>query len=187
MRNKIINLALLILLGACSLRAQTTITSTKVIVNTAEKAEFCFGPASSPCIGQTVVFVNYPDRFYQVIFNYAAPGQQGSAAIPLTYTLTPSSDPDHDSNRLNSVVVDTTQSGTVGSVTVQLNPGASFQSEQIGSTNRNETLGGQAMLTIGGTAPAHLVGGSSGGGGSDNPEIAYLYPCTSKRISCLLQ
>lgn len=122
-------------------------TTVKVDIGVATKARFCFGPASSPCVGQTVVFVNYPDGFYQVVFNYATPSQQGSAAIPLTYTVTRSSDPDNDSNQFTSVVVNTAQSGTIGARTVTL-VSASFQSEQVGSANRNETLGGSATLTI---------------------------------------
>lgn len=137
-------------LFACTSRAQTTYTSTTVKVDpgVAIKAMFCFGPASNPCIGQTVVFVNYPNNTYQVVFNYAKPNQQGSAAIPLTYSVTRGEDPDHDSNQLTSVTVTSTQSGTVGGQTVTLNRGAGFESEQVGSSNRNETLGGSATLTI---------------------------------------
>lgn len=147
----IVAIALLVVGGTVTL-AQTlpgTYNSSfvKVDIGVATKAKFCFGPVSSPCVGQTVVFVNYPDNNYQVVFNYATTNQQGSATIPLTYTITRSSDPDHDSNQLTSVVVNSAQSGTIGARTVTL-VSASFQSEQVGPHNQNETIGGAAQLTI---------------------------------------
>lgn len=126
--------------------------STKVLVNigVSTRAEFGFGPESDPFIGATVVFVNCSrlgTGTYVVVTDYGRVGQQSSEAIPLTCEVTSSPDDDGDSNQRTSVVVTSAQSGQVGGQTVTLNS-ANFQSEQVGSANRNETLGGSAEITF---------------------------------------
>src|SRR5258708_7056456 len=141
----------LLVVGATLLKAQsgTTYNSTyvKVNISTATQAMFGFGPVSNPLVGQTVVVVQCAYSRYFVYTNYATTSQQSSGVIPLTCSVTRSSDPDGDSNQYTSVVVTSAQSGTVGSQTFTLNS-ASFQSEQVGLHNQNETLGGSAQITV---------------------------------------
>jgi hypothetical protein len=151
MRYKLFAVATLALLvvGVPLAKAQTAYNSTYVKVNigVATQAMFGFGPTSSPVIGQTVVIVQCAYNRYFVYTNYATVNQQLSGAIPLTCSVTRSRDPDGDSNQYTSVVVTSAQSGQVGSQTVTLNS-ASFQSEQVGMHDQNETLGGSAQITM---------------------------------------
>lgn len=148
----------LLVVGATAVLAQSTgtynSTITRVNIGVATKTMFGFGPVSNPIIGQTVVFVGCTwngsswGGSYTVLTNYAKPGQQSSGAIPLTCDVFQTlHDPDGDSNKYTSVVVTSAQSGQVGSQTVTLNS-ASFQSEQTGMHNQNETLGGSAQITV---------------------------------------
>jgi hypothetical protein len=139
----------LFVVGTVSAQSPTTYNSTyvKVNVGTATQAMFGFGPTSNPVIGQTVVFVQCAFNRYFVYTNYATTSQQGSGAIPLTCSVTRSKDPDGDSNQYTSVTVTSAQSGQAGNQTFTLNS-ASFQSEQVGMHNQNETLGGAAQITV---------------------------------------
>lgn len=161
---------LLILVAVAN--GQTTLDSTYVHVNIGNygAALFGFGPKSSPLIGSTAVSVGCGsdgNGLYTVYTNYGTPTMQTSARIPLTCTITTSSDPDGDSNQLASVVVTSAQSGTVGGQTVKLNS-ASYQSERIGGHSQNETIGGAAQLTI----------------GTNSARAIPFYPCGKEHKKC---
>lgn len=148
--------------------AQTTLQSTYVHVNIGNPgaALFGFGPASSPLIGATAVFVGCGsdgNGIYHVYTNYGTPNRQNSGPIPLTCTITVTADPDRDASAFTSVVVTSAQSGNVNGQAVKLN-NASYQSETVGGHSQSETLGGSVTLTINPQSDT-LVGGGTGGGG----------------------